>query len=505
MISRFSILFFLLILLFSCAEENTSEDESSSSSSDTGVEFYNKEFQVESNIGASKYLIKVPSNSQSANVSTNSIVNTLSNDSQSGFVYALNSSDQIISLFTPFDSGELKDISKKGNSSIMVGEFTKDNITCLVLVSGDLSSTCLVAKQSLISSVGAAFIEDESQIALLIDNSNTGKKELYLYNSNDGFISVNSINSRSIQPLEFNLTGSIVDSYSSNDYAAFYVKNGNDGELLFVKSDGSTETKTESVTSDSVQDVSGEPLFMSNGNLRQGWSNSIYYKESSNNRTISDSGILVSHKDAFFQIYYQSDYTTLNKAQELAYNNPMLFYLKPKRKDLPTSYPSFTLEPINCCSIKHSNGSISDGLNEIDWKKASGYKQYALAYGENVTSSHYEFDSSRKSIEKAIILIDANAVQYIPEVNTPSNLNPAMPNKLLYDETNPTANNDNLIKPLSYDTVSNIETYKNGFKITGTWALNSSDQRIVFYNPSTNAIETPSTSDQQTFVIKERL
>lgn len=500
---RFSVLFLLITLLFSCAEEDsTSEDDSSSNSSDTGVEFYNKEFKVESNIGSSKYLIKVPSNSQSTNVSTNSIVNVLSSDSQSGFVYVLNSSDQIINLFTPFDSGELKDISKKGSSTIMVGEFTKDSATCLVLVSGDLSSTCLVAKQSIISSVGAAFIKDESQIALLIDNSNSGKKELYLYNTSDGFIGVNSAGSRSIQPLEFNLTGSIVDSYSSNDYAAFYIKNGNEGELLFVKNDGSTETKTESVTSDSVQTVNDEPLFMSNGNLRMGWSNSIYYKVSSNNRTISDSNVLVSHKDAFFQIYYQSDYTTLNKSQELAYSNPMLFYLKPKRKDLPASYPSFTLEPINCCKSLNNPSGTRDLVNRLSWKKAAGYKKYALAYGEIVSSDYYEFESDTNkviNIQKAIILVDSDSKEL------DGNGNYQMPAISLYDYNNTSSEEDNLIAPLSYDTVSNIETYKNGFKITGTWALNSSDQRVIYFNPVNNSIETPSTSDQQTFVIKERL
>lgn len=499
----FSFLLFLSISLFSCSEEESSTDKGPQSEASTNkVVFYNKEFQFDSNIGSSRYLIKVSSNSESTSNSPRFTTKNLSDDSQSGFVYGLNSSDEVINLFTPFESGELEDISKRGASTIMVGSFTKDETTCLVLVSSDIESKCLVLEQPIVSSVGAAFFHDDSKIALLIDNSESGRKELYLYSSDDGFISINSGNTSELTDLEFNISGSVSDSYSSNDYAAFYVKNGNIGDIVFVRGNGDIETKVESVTSDSVHNVSGDPLFMSNGNLRQGWGRSIYYKENSNNRTISESGVLVSHKDAFFQIYYQSNYTTLNKDQDLAYINPMLFYLKPKRSNLPESYPDFTLEQINCCASLNNPSGTRDMTNKISWKKAAGFKKYALAYGEIVSSDYYEYELDESkviNISKAIILINANSKELDGDGNY------QMPAISLYDYNNPSSQEDNLLNPLSYDSVSSIETYKNGFKITGTWSLNSSDQRIVFYNPDNNSIEEPTSTDQQTFVIKERL
>jgi len=61
---------------------------------------------------------------------------------------------------------------------------------------------------------------------------------------------------------------------------------------------------------------------------------------------------------------------------------------------------------------------------------------------------------------------------------------------------------DNLIIPLSFDTVTNITNYVNGFKLEGSVNSNS---KTLYYNPSTNNIETPNTNDQQSFTIKERL
>lgn len=475
-------------MLLSCdGEDSKPKEENPALSSVTGINFYNKDFKVNSNLDSSKYLIKLDNAAQN---SPNLLVGNLSSDSQSGFVYALNSSDQVVSLFNPFNSGELKNISKKGNTSIMVGEFTKDELICLVVVSGDSSSTCLVTKQNSINSVGATFINSENQIALLVDNTNTGKKELYLYNSNDGFIGVSSNSTSLVEPLEFNLSGAITDAYSSNDYAAFYIKGGNGGELLFLKNNGDTETKINSVTSGSVQSINGEPIFMSDGNLRQGWGNSLYYNENSNNRTVSSEAVLVSSKDAFFQIYYQEDYN------DRGYNNPMIFYLKPRRSDLPVTYPDYTLDSINCCLYRKVDGNLSGDVQRMDWKYASGYKKYAIAYGEVATSNSPEYSALKKNVDKAIILINAD------EKDEDDDGNFIMKRKILFDEGNTNSNEDNLIVPLSFDSVTNITNYVNGFKIEGVLHSNN---KTLYYNPESNSIETPSTNDQQSFTIQKRL
>jgi hypothetical protein len=486
---KYFVYLIFLSILVSCAEEkNENKNEEESSSVFNSVKFQNSSFTINSNIKYIKYIVSASSNSNSSN---SLIDRSLSNDSADGYTYGLNSSDQIITLFNPYDSGFVHDIVSSDNRVLIVGEFTKDGVNCLLLyLSGD-SSNCLALKQDSIGSIRANFIN--GNVIILIDNKSTSEKEAYIYSQEDGFstalLSGKTISSNS----SFIMNGDISDTVASGDYAHFFVDGESSSNIIsFEKHGDGFNSKVEPVSSESVQEISGSPLFISEGKLRQGWGKSINYNESSNNRTISDSGLLVSYKDARFQMYFQEDY----KYQ--GYSIPSIFYLKPKRSDLPDSYPDYTLERIRCCQAKNNPGGTRDNVEEMSWNKVLGYKKYVLAYGELVGEGYPEYQSDNIQIQKAIILIDADSFEQ-------ESLGVSMSRVSLYDYNNTSSNEDNIISVLSFDSVSNIENYKNGFKVTGASGANSSDQRTIFFNPGSNAIETPSSGDQKTFIIKERL
>jgi hypothetical protein len=491
---KYLFIFLSAFLFFSCAEEDSTNNNSDdyNNESDTSISLNSQSININSNISNVKYLVKLQDSSSTSNsLKENSIsTNTVSGDSSTGYVYGLNSSDQIVSIFQPFDIGTAKDIVVSGDYSLISGEFKVDSTTCLLLFSTGDHSNCLAIKQDNIGSIRANFLKKE--ILILIANSSNGLKELYNYNLNSGFteVSTNKLSSNIFSVNAVELDGEVVDSYASGDSAFFYIKSETSSNLLSIKNNnGSYEIKEEKVTSDSVQDINGEPIFMSDGNLRMGYDKSISYNQSSNNRNVSTNNVLVDLKDSKFQFYYQSNYNFHG------FSNPSIFYLKPKRSDLPSSYPDYTLERINCCQAKNNPSGTRDSVEEMNWEKVSGYKNYVIAYGEFAGTEYPEYSASNIVIDKAIILINANSYDAEP-------LGDAMARISLYDYNNTSSEEDNLINPLSYDTVTSVVNYINGFKLTGK---KYGQEKITYYNPVTNNIEFPNTSDQQSFTIKESL
>ena len=170
------IILLFVFLAFSCVEEN-SESSIDEDGLSNEIKFSVTEFNIDTNLDTSKYLIKSSnepssSNSQnvntssalaaplssylSANISVNSTDDSLSYDSVEGYVYALNSEDQVIGLFEPYDSGELLDISKKGNTTILVGEFTKNSFLVNLPIAQGTIAPCTVFPIA-VSAVGSFF------------------------------------------------------------------------------------------------------------------------------------------------------------------------------------------------------------------------------------------------------------------------------------------------------------------------------------------------------------
>jgi len=499
-------------LFLSCAEDSTEDSEDSSTTEEeiSSVSLSSQSISINSNIGSIKYLVKTSTGSSSSN---SLISSSLSSDISTGYVYALNTNDQLIPIFNPFSTGHLDDIDVSGDKKLYAGEFTvssvsasslitkatNESICILIYESGD-SSTCLVEKQDSVDSVRAVFYKETALIFISVDGKD--EKELYEYDLISDFKRVSSFKSNGSCDAKFDcfgdatsdyeFSGDVVDSYSTGDIASFLVSDGTNKEMATLsKVDGDYRLKVDVVSSKSVISINGDPIYMSEGKLRQGWAKSVYYNKRSNNRSISNESMLVDKKEGGFSFFYQNNYT------HRSFNIPSVFYLKPRRSDLPISYPDFTLDRINCCLAKKVDGALTGGsIQEIAWTKSSGYKEYVLAYGDTVSSDYSGYSELRVNIGKAIILIDGK------DSTTDGHGNLEMKEVVLYDFGDTSANMDNLIIPLSFDTVTNITNYVNGFKLEGSVNSNS---KTLYYNPSTNNIETPNTNDQQSFTIKERL
>jgi len=507
------ILFASAVFLFSCAEDSNTEGISSGSGEEESaskVSLLAQEISINSNLGAAKYLVKTSTESSSINTLT---VNSVSSDSSSGFVYALNTNDQLIPLFNPFSTGFLTDIDSSGDKKIYTGEFTvsanssnslisrvEGDVTCILIFESGDNYKCLVIKQDAVKSARASFYKDGALIFIGINGES--EKELYVYDLINDFSRIPSFKTNgSCGPKSdcfgeeegvYSFDGDVVDSYSSGDFSSFLMSGTSSKEMATIRKVGEDyQIKVDKVSSESVISLEGDTIYMSDGSLRQGWDKSVLYSESSNNRTISNESMLVDKKEGGFSFFYQNNYTHQN------FNIASIFYLKPKRSDLPESYPDFTLERINCCLAKKIDDTLTGGsIQEIAWTKAAGYKEYVLAYGDTVSSDYAEYSNLRVNIGKAIILINGK------DSTTDGNGNLEMKEVVLYDFGDTQSAMDNLIIPLSFDTVTNITNYVNGFKVVGSV---HSTNRTIYYNPATNNIETPITSDQQSFTIKERL
>ncbi len=491
------LIFFLLpaLLFCACAEDKeTDEDETSASQE---VKLSVNTVNLKSNIKDIKYLIKTSESSVSSNA--------VSGDSNVGFNYGLNSSDQIKPIFDPYSVGYINDISTKNNENIYVGSFSVDqtqdsdslgSLECLVIYEQTNSSKCIVQKQDAIKSVSASFYQSH---ALLLVGGNDGSKSLYEYDLDITFTEVTSfkLNNCSFESDCFNsdgtysVNGDVVKSFNTGDVVSFLInKDDSTKEMVVFKKVGNDyQMKKDTVSSSSVIDISGDTFYLSNGNLRQGWNHTLYYDQSNNNRTISTESLLVSDSDGYFNFFYQDDF------KEDGFEMPMIFYLQPKRKDLPASYPGYTLEKMTCCKIKNPISGQKDEVAPMGWKKVAGYKKYILAYGE-VLSNYYDKQNTDIVIDKAIILIDGSLT--LDGFND-SKLSEKI---YLYDTVNTVSKERNIITDLSFDSITNIENYVNGFKLTGS--LNSNNKEI-FFNPYSNSIETPNSNDQQTFTIKQAL
>jgi hypothetical protein len=479
------------LILFSCTDDSSNSDleNKNETVNNDKILFYDNEYKLDSNIKDASYLISLREEESINNIETNN-----------GYQYGLNTSDHIINLFNEYSESTLKKVTKKNGASILEGEFKKDGLSCLIILSVTDDTRCLILKQPLLESVSATFFRDENTVALLINNKVTNIKDLYFYEKNKGFSKKES----------FNIVGTILRSYHGydesksitglhGDYVAFLVKSNNEKNIIFYKQTYhdvyDIVSKIELSNSD-IQDVNNEPFFMYNGYLRQGYSNSVYYETSFDNRTISDSGLLIRNKDSYFQFHYQFDYV------ERGFNIPSIFVWVPRRENMPLHYPDYTLERIRCC--KAVNVPVDAGLrnhvNELSWLTVGGYKKYILAYGELAGPEHYSYSDNTINIEKAIILINGDDVLHLKDTEERPYV--MMRPIVLYDYDNPTSDEENLINVLGYDVVTKIENYVRGFKITGE---KDGLERIIFFNPKTREIEEPYLEDQQTFVIKERI
>lgn len=469
---------FLSFFLISCVSESDDEGNSTSNNS-SGIEFSGTSFSFRDNLDEAAYIVE-----SNNSLSSNSVSKTVE-----GYSSALSSNDQLIEIFESHDSSFLTEIVSYDGKKILSGEFSNSSDTCILLYKTGDSYNCLLIKQESVSSAGAGFIGD---VLYLLVSLSSGGSELYSYKTEVGFSELSDNNV--IVPLaSFSTDSDVVHTMNTGDLISFHLS-GDSKDIVHVRSsDGAIETKIESVTSPSVQEVDGEALFMSDGNLRQGWSKSIYYNSSDNNRTISDSNILISNKDAYLQIYFQSDYT------DEGFNLPSIFYLKPRRGDLPISYPDYTLDPISCCRALNNPSGTRTTTEPISWQIVSGYKRYAMAYGVNAGENVPEYNSGDITIEKALIAIDGD--DYFID----SDGDAVMSHISLYDHNNPSSDEDNLINILSFDSVTSIENYVRGFKITGPSSPDTSTIKTVYYNPYTSQTESPNTTDQQSFNIVEAL
>ena len=504
MLKKLLVIALSIFLISSCAEDSsTSDDSSSSSSPELSLTVNN--VQISSNIDSIEYIVKT---NESGFGSNSLITNTLSDDSSSGFVYGFTSGDGIKPIFTPFDAGYATDIKKNGNKFIYNGDFsvsggnsnnTGSTINCLIVFQNSDDASCILEKQDAVSSANAAFYGNKALVFISLKDEDT--KQIYEYDLVSTFTKIENFKTNGSCAVtsecfgsdssEYSVSGEVAKSYQSNDLVSFLInKDDNSKEMFLVRKVGSEyRMKKDAVTSDDVVEVNGESFYISNGNLRGGWDKLVTYNQSSNNRTISTGSLLVSNKDAYFSFFYQSDYV------EHSNSIPAIFYLKDKRNDLPASYPDYTLEKIVCCKAKNNPSGTRDLVAEMKWMKVSGFGKYVLAYGE-VASDYNGKNASDIIINKAIILIDGD------NKTDDGSGNAVMSSIALYDHNNTSSKEDNKIDQLDFDTVTEIKNYKNGFKLTGT---KSSSSKTVYYNPYTNAIETPTGDDANTFVIKQRL
>ena len=491
----FSILFFLFYLS-SCADDSGGNNGSSNNGGLPELELVVEDVDLSSDIDNLDYLIDLPG----AVSASSSQVNKRS------FIYGLNSSDRVSNIITPPSTGVVYDVFISGDQKIYSGNFvTRSNnrqIRCMLIYEKSKKSRCLLREQQFLSSVRASITRNGAMI--LVSRNDTVRKELYRYSPSLGFSRITTFKIGDCHTRfncfggnESSLTssGEVVDSYSSGDIFSFQLTDGEEIEIVSFRQDGDNyQMKKDIIASGSVHKVNGEPFFVAAGWLRQGWEKALEYITSDNNRKITQDGLLVDMKDALFQVYHQSDY------REFGFDIPSLFYLTPRRSNLPKYYPDYLLQKIPCCFAYNNPTGKRRKVNEISWKHASGYNNYFIAYGELAGPEHYDYSSATTvDIKKALIVIDSNN----NTKTTDGDLE--MAKIYLYDYSNLSDYADNMIAPLSFDSVSKIENYVRGFKITGQHGLNTGDQRIIFYNPISKNIEYPSTEDRKVIKIKERL
>lgn len=472
------ILIISTVFLFSCSnEESTNEDENENGDSlNIELSLVSKSINLESNINKTKYLIKIES--QNNNLNINSVSTS---DIKIGYIYGLSTNDQIIPIVENLDNGSFDYIHSEKDKTLYMGDVIVDGVNCLVIMQSGDESNCIIIKQEKISSASAGFSSGKTYIYISLVDDN--QKQLYSYSKGIYTLIDNYTGQK-----DKIVTGKIIRSYTTNDLTAFIVDDEEVKKVvLFKNNEDLYDVRVDDLTSE-VIDIDGELYFFSGGTYRSGPSRQVPYSGGLEG-VMDDSSVIVSINDAKFLFFYSPNLT------EHGINNPSIFYMQYKGTPLEDSSPEYDFVKIGCCKARNNPEGTRDKVEEISWKKVRGYKQYILAYGEVVDSSYNDYDPSNIIIEKAIILIDGNQYYNGPTLSWMSEV-------YLYDYNNTSSYEDNLINALGYDTISIIENYKNGFKITG---IKNSMEKIVYYNPFSSTIETPNTLDTQSFIIKERL
>jgi hypothetical protein len=518
-------LFYLFILstmigCFGCAKE----DSGSSSSNNSEVK---KDFKIgsslineSSNLKDTEFLIKTKKSSN--NLFSLNLFSENSEVLPEEEIQGLTLNNEVISLFDK-DNGVIDSVKKNGDYILYKGVFevtSYDGVSynCLLVFEFNEVSNCLIPEHEDLKSFGYSFLKKSStetsndapieetiyhdiNVALIfIDLASSGEKILYEFDLNSNFNEMKEfkvdVNLQDLIKIDYDST--IINSYSGGSYVSFELDKGDEKRIVsFKKINEEYHGKDYLMTSDSMMNIDGENYFMSNGDLRNGWNKSINYHSSSNNRDFSKDAMIVSSKDGFFPMFYQNDYKVMGFSDGInyEYTQPELLYFSPKRNDLPDHYPDKVYQTIYL-TTKNNPESTTTAISPIGWQKARGYKKYAMAYGIAVKSYYDGYQLGGVDIPKALILIDTDKKRY------PTEGNPDLEVITLYNYEDPSDPVDNLLQRFGFDSVTEIENYINGFKITG---LESDQEKVVFYNPYDDIIETPTNGDEISFIIQERL